>query len=65
MSLIPGLKKAPNKNRTFFHTSEYHQDVWKNVEFEFGAFVKPGIKLIVFYAFSNFVSLVHKNINFE
>ena len=63
-SLIPGLKKTPKQNLTFSHTSEYHQDVWKNVEFEFEAFCKPGIKLIFFHSFK-FFSLLHNSSNLE
>ena len=36
-----------NLNRTFFHASGYHQDVLENVKFELGAFVKPGVKLVI------------------
>ena len=36
--MIPGLKKAQNSNSTFFHTSHWYADVWKNIKFEFGAF---------------------------
>ena len=45
-SLIPGFTIAPNLSSIFFHTSWWYSNAWKNLEFEFVAFVKPGIKLI-------------------
>ena len=63
--LILGLTKAPNINFTFFHTSEYYYNAWKNVIIEFGADFKPEIELIVFFNLFKFFSLVHKNINFK
>ena len=44
---------------------EYHQDVWKNVNFEFGAVFKPVIKLIDFHAFSKFKVCYTKKIRYE
>ena len=49
-----------------FNISEYHQDVWKNVKFDFGVWSKLGIKLIFFLLlFFKSFSLVQKNTNFE
>jgi hypothetical protein len=36
--------------------------MWKNVRFEFGAFVKPGIKWIICIPFLIFFGLVQKTI---
>ena len=37
--------------------------MWKNVEFEFRAFVKPGIKLVIFARFFKNLSFLHKKKN--
>ena len=64
-NLIPGLKKTSKLKSDIFPYIGVPSGCMKNVEFEFGAFVKCEIKLIIFRPFFKFVILLHKNTNLE
>ena len=45
MNIVNPINEKSTKLKfDFFHTSEYHFNVWKNMKFEFGALSKSGTK---------------------